>query len=299
MQRLLLISIVFFFGSFGISQEKNIFASYDFSSDLNYQNKLEQLEANPFKTEEELEELIQLATQYKDYVTVIKYLEALIEKRPGSAELYHKLSEANGIRIFEISRFMALFYVSEMKANLLKAHELDSTHLPTLHILYQFYEKLPKFLGGDMVEAKRYADIVLELSLMEGMLARGFIFEAENNIIEAKKSYSIAFEQLNFLKKCNSEEVEDFFKNKIRNLSYRIGSLGVEFSLDPSISICALEYYLRTFSVYDNLRKELVYFNLAVIHQEIGNNEEASMYRSLALEVNPNYKPAKRLKIYK
>ena len=41
----------------------------------------------------------------------------------------------------------------------------------------------------------------------------------------------------------------------------------------------------------DNLPKEWVYYKLALLHERINKKEQADKYRSLALEINPKFKP--------
>ena len=283
-------SVFFLFSCVTFAQEKTPFATHEFSSDQEYQNKLEILEKKP-TSKEAYRDVILWASEHKDYETVILYYSKLIENGHENAENYFGLAGANGIRIDEISKFKALPYVDAMKTNFLKAHQLNPKHTPTLMALVKVYAKLPGFLGGSYSKARKYAELLSVLSSIEGMLAEGFILESENKRNEAKKIYNQAFNQLTFLDDCNPDELKVFFGNRSQNLSFEIASIGLAFDLNVNKSICSLSYFLEKFDMQDNLPKEWVYYKLALLHERINKKEQADKYRSLALEINPKFKP--------
>tara|TARA_B100000767_G_scaffold41714_1_gene35366 strand:+ start:2607 stop:3479 length:873 start_codon:yes stop_codon:yes gene_type:complete len=280
---------VFLFCYVTFAQEKTPFAIYDFLSDQEYQNKLEILQKkNHFKRI--ISGSYFLATDYKDYETVISYYSKLIKNGFENAEYYFRLAGANGTRIDEISKFKVLPHVDAMKTIFLKAHELNPEHTPTLMALVKVYAKLPGFLGGSFLKARKYEELLSKQSHVEGMLAKGFILEVEDKIIESKYFYSEAFKQLSFLDDCNQEEIEAYFDNRSQNLSYEIASIDLDFNLNPNRSICSLTYFLEKFDMHDNLPKDWVYYKLALLHKKINKIEKADKYRSLALEINSKFK---------
>ena len=295
MLRLLFVHLIFFSVWVGNAQEKTPFATYEFSEDQAYIDTLTILQ-NKGDLRENLFAIIKWSTRHKDFETVIASFNKLVDAGYGTADLHYKLAGTYGIRIDELSKIKALPYVNSMKINFIKAHQLDSFHLPTLEALTRIYAKLPRFLGGDFEKANKYAQLLFEISPAEGLLAKGFVLESEGNRDGAAKKYQRAFEKLTFLNPCDGQKNEAYFKNKSKNLSYQIASLGLEFNLDTSIAICALEYYLDNFDAYSNLPKEWVYYKLALLHKKQNNNEKVELNKSLALKINPKFKPALDLK---
>jgi len=295
MLRLLFVHLFFFSVWVGIAQEKTPFATYEFSEDQAYLDTLTILQ-NKGDSRENLFAIIKWSTRHKDFETVIASFNKLVDAGYGTADLHYKLAGTYGIRIDKLSKIKALPYVNSMKINFIKAHQLDSLHLPTLEALTRIYAKLPGFLGGDFEKANKYAQLLFEISPAEGLLAKGFVLESEGNRDEAAKKYQRAFEKLTFLNLCDGQKNEAYFKNKSKNLSYQIASLGLEFNLDTSIAICALEYYLDSFDAYSNLPKEWVYYKLALLHKKQNNNKKVELNKSLALKINPKFKPASDLK---
>tara|TARA_B110000971_G_scaffold210215_1_gene237195 strand:- start:248 stop:784 length:537 start_codon:yes stop_codon:yes gene_type:complete len=178
-----------------------------------------------------------------------------------------------------------------MKTNFLKAHQLDPTHTPTLTALVRIYVKLPDFLGGDLGKAKNFAKLLFDLSPIEGSLSQGFISESEGNTTQAKVQYKSAFELLPFLEVCENSSINDYFENRSQNLSYKIASIGLAFNVSSTASICALQFYVAQFDAYDNLPKEWAYYKLAMLYEKINEYDQAIQYHSLALEINPTFKP--------
>jgi len=291
MLRISIICIAVFWSWPGTGQEKTPFAIYDFSSDKAYLEKRSALEKESNATPQ-YNALIRLATEYKDFETAIRYYAKSIEIEPDNAELHYRLAGVNGIRIDEISKFKALPYVYAMKTNFLKAHQLDPTHTPTLTALVRIYAKLPDFLGGSLDKANNFAKLLFDLSPIEGLLAQGFISESEDKPIQAEAQYKSAFELLPFLDDgCENSSVNSYFENRSQNLSYEIASIGLAFNLSSLASICALQYYVAQFDVYNNLPKEWAYYKLALLYEKINEKDQAIQYHSLALEINPTFNP--------
>ena len=290
MLRISIICIAVFWSWSGIGQEKTPFAIYDFSSDKVYIEKRSALEKESNSTPQ-YNALIRLATEYKDSETAIRHYSKSIEIEPDNVELQYRLAGVNGIRIDEISKFKVLPYVYAMKTNFLKAHQLDPTHTPTLTALVRIYTKLPDFLGGSSDKAKNFAKLLFDLSPIEGLLAQGFISESEDKPIQAEAQYKRVFDLLPFLDACENSSVNSCFENRSQNLSYEIASIGLAFNLSSTASICALQYYIAQFDVYDNLPKEWAYYKLALLYEKINEKDQAIQYRSLALEINPTFNP--------
>lgn len=282
--------ILFFFSWISLAQEKTPFATYDFSADQEYLKQLNFLKEKP-STKNHFNDIVLWATAHKDYETVISYYSKLIDLDQENPLLYFQLAGAYGIRIDEISKFNALPYVSAMKSNFLKAHELDPKHTPTLMALVQVYAKLPGFLGGSFEKAKYYSDLLYEISTAEGLIAQGFILESQGETLKAKEKFTKAFVELSFLEACNSKINELYFRDKSQNLSYQIGSIGLYLSIDIQKSICALNYYLNNFNEYDNLPKEWVSYKLSLLYEKIKEKEKAVYFRNLTFEINPKFKP--------
>ncbi len=81
------------------------------------------------------------------------------------------------MKAFTVSKLSALTMIGDIKGAFLKAAKLDPKHIDTRWALVEFYVQLPGILGGSIKKSLKYADQLQQLSVVDGYLAKGYIYE--------------------------------------------------------------------------------------------------------------------------
>ncbi|OMP31009.1 lipopolysaccharide assembly protein LapB [Mangrovimonas sp. DI 80] len=133
---------------------------------------------------EDLEAIELLGDVYghqKEWDKAIIEYEKLVAIRPNIANYQYKYGGALGMKALSINKIRALAIIGDVEEAFLKAASLDPTHIDTRWALVELYVKLPIILGGGLDNAMQYAIQLEELSLVDGYLAKGFVyFNGEN-----------------------------------------------------------------------------------------------------------------------
>ena len=77
----------------------------------------------------------------------------------------------------------------DVKDAFLKAAELDPNHIDTRWALVELYIQLPGIIGGSKSKSFKYANELEALSKVDGYLAKGYIYEYDNEPENAEKYY--------------------------------------------------------------------------------------------------------------
>ncbi len=107
--------------------------------------------------------------------------EAEVERVPDSAEAHYWLGAAYGRRAQTANMFSAAGYARKVKAEFLRAAELDPKHVEAQLGLVQFYLQAPGFMGGDVEEAKRVIDTLAKMDPVAGHRGRASLKFAEKD----------------------------------------------------------------------------------------------------------------------
>ncbi len=90
-----------------------------------------------------------------EYVTAISAFEQLVKVAPDVARYHHSLGKAYG-RLASESKFIrAMRFAKKARRSLELAVSLDSHSAKALSDLALYYERAPKFLGGDKNKAEQ------------------------------------------------------------------------------------------------------------------------------------------------
>ena len=276
---------------FSFSQELRSFVKYDFKNDKVYNLKLKELKdsLNKNSTSKLERKIADLAFYYKDWDTAIGFYEKVVLNAP-KGDSYFRLSVAAGRKSLEVYRFYSISYLGKTKSALLKALEFQPNNPLFLRTAIEIFYEIPYFLGGDKEFAKEKAALLYELDPVEGLMAKGYLNEKEEDLVLAKLNYSKA------IKLILKEELEFVLNRERRDLAYELGRVTADFEINDELGITSLQFYLKNYNFIDNIALEWVYFNLAKISIKQKAMQKSKIYLEKALEIKPDFKQALLLK---
>lgn len=276
---------------FSFSQESRSFVKYDFKNDKVYNLKLKELKdsLNKNSTSKLERKIADLAFYYKDWDTAIGFYEKVVLNVP-KGDSYFRLSVAAGRKSLEVSRLNSISYLSKTRTALLKGLELQPNNPLFLRTAIEIFYEIPYFLGGDKEFAKEKAALLYELDPVEGLMAKGYLNEKEEDLVLAKLNYSKA------IKLILKEELELILNRERRDLAYELGRVTADFEINDELGITSLQFYLKNYNFIDNIALEWVYFNLAKISIKQKAMQKSKIYLEKALEIKPDFKQALFLK---
>ncbi|WP_438965874.1 tetratricopeptide repeat protein [Flavobacterium sp.] len=172
------------------------------------------LESNP-NHKQTIEYLGDIAGINKEWDNAIKYYKKLKELDSKSANYWYKYGGAMGMKAKDVNKFKALGMISDIEAAFLKAAKLDSKHIDTRWALVMFYIELPAIVGGSEAKAQKYATELMNLSIVDGFLAKGYIDVYFKRYIKAEINYIKAHEVGN--SKTTYEKLYDLYLNKMKD----------------------------------------------------------------------------------
>ena len=235
---------------------------------------------------------------------------ALVEYNDKNANYHYKYGGALGIKALSVSRFRALGMIGDIKAAFNTAAKLDATHIEVRWALVELYMQLPGILGGSKKRSLQFANELESLSKVDGYLAKGYIYEYDNNPELAENYYKKAietggsltcFEKLtNFYANenrpenaiANIESAQTKHKNQRNALHYQIGKVSAEYDIQLDKGLQCLNTYIKNHSAKDGVPIEWAYYRLAQIHKHQNNKNEALKWIDEALSIRADFKQA-------
>jgi len=230
----------------------------------------------------------------------------LVNTNPNSANYNYKYGGAMGMKALTVSKFTPLRMIGDIEDSFLKAAKLDPKHVNVRWALVEFYMKLPGILGGSKSKALGYAKELENLSKVDGYLAKGFIYEYDNEPEEAEKFYKMAINEggslwcynklTTFYEKqkqpekalANLEVAQE--KHQRNELHYQIGKLAAEYNIELQKGVQCLQTYLKNYSSNDGVPKAWAHYRLSQIYAHKKNKAAALKYIDLALAESPEMK---------
>ena len=116
----------------------------------------------------------------------------LVKANPYNANYHYKYGGALGMKALSVSKLKALGIIGDVKRFFFKAAELDPKHIDARWALVELYMSLPGIIGGSKSKSLKYADELENLSKVDGYLAKGYIYEYDDEPELAEKYYKIA-----------------------------------------------------------------------------------------------------------
>lgn len=236
----------------------------------------------------------------------------LVDVNPSSANYQYKYGGALGMKALSVSKISALGIIGDVKNAFLKAADLDSKHIDARWALVELYMQLPGIFGGSKSQSLKYANELETLSKVDGYLAKGYIYEYDNDQELAETYYIKAIKEggsITCFNKLTSfyesedqpqkaiQNIEETQKNYQRNaLHYQIGKVAAEYNVELQKGEICLQTYLKNYTSRDGVPKAWAHYRLAQIYLHKKNKGEALKYIDLALSELPEIKPFKKEK---
>jgi len=239
----------------------------------------------------------------KKWDKAISSYKALVDKKPNTANYHYKYGGALGMKALSISKIKALGIIGDVKDAFLKAAELDPNHIDTRWALVELYMQLPGIIGGSKSKSLQYAEELEKLSKVDGYLAKGYIYEYDDEPKLAETYYKKAikeggsltcYEKLTTLYENNDEpqkaidNIEISHKKHQRNaLHYQLGKVAAEYNVDTEKGEKCLHIYIENYSAKDGVPIAWANYRLAQIYTHKQNKVEALKYINLAITELP------------
>jgi len=236
---------------------------------------------------------------------IIQY-KKLVDRKPNDANYHYKYGGALGMKALSVSKIKALGIIGDVKDAFLKAAELDPQHIDTRWALVELYMQLPGIVGGSKKKSFKYANELAALSKVDGYLAKGYIYEYDDEPELAEKYYKLAIEEGGSLtcfdKLTTLYENEKQPKKAITNIEasgekhqrnamhYQIGKVCAEYNVELEKGEQCLLVYIENYSAKDGVPKAWAYYRLAQIHKNKKNKVDALKWIDKAITSLPKIK---------
>jgi len=248
----------------------------------------------------------------KKWDDAIAYYKKLVNLDEDNANYRYKYGGALGMKALRVSKFRALGMIGDIKRAFLSAAELDPKHIDARWALVELYMQLPGIIGGSVKRSLKYAEELEQLSLVDGYLAKGYVYENDNQPKQAEYYYKKAIEVggsimcydklTNFYesqkdphKAINTIEAAHT-RHNTNNLNYQIGKVSADYNVQLDKGERCLKKYIENYSTKDGVPIEWAYFRLAQINKNRVNKTKALHWIDKALQTRSNFKQAEEEK---
>lgn len=119
----------------------------------------------------------------------IKQYKILKNQFPKTANYWYKYGGAMGMKAKSANKFKALGMIDEIELSFKTAAKLDPKHTDTRWALLILYLELPGIIGGSENKSQKYADELMQISKIDGLMAKGHIDEYFKRYVTAEKYY--------------------------------------------------------------------------------------------------------------
>ena len=172
------------------------------------------LKENP-KDYKSIEYLGNIAGHQKKWEDAIAQYKKLKNAFPQNATYWYKYGGALGMNAKTVNKFKALGMIDEIEFAFVKATQLDNKHIDSRWALVMLYLELPAIIGGSEKKAQKYANELLDISKVDGYLAKGYIAEYFNRYNQAEIQYKKAHEIGN--SKTTFQKLYNLYLNKLKD----------------------------------------------------------------------------------
>lgn len=233
----------------------------------------------------------------------IENYKKLVEANKKNAEYHYKYGGAMGMKALSVSKFTALGMIGTIEESFLTAAKLDPSHINVRWALVEYYMKLPGVFGGSKNMALKYAYQLEQLSKVDGYLAKGYIFEYNDEPKLAEKYYKLAIKEGGSL--WTYDKLTTFYekqkqpekalaniavakeKHKRNALEYQMGKIAAEYNIELQKGVQCLQTYLKNYSPEDGVPRAWAHYRLSQIYAHKKNKAAALKYIDLALAEAP------------
>ncbi|MBA6154229.1 tetratricopeptide repeat protein [Gelidibacter maritimus] len=239
----------------------------------------------------------------KKWDGAIENYKKLVDASPKTANYHYKYGGALGMKALSVNKMKALSIIGDVKQAFITAANLDPEHIETRWALVELYMQLPGIIGGSMSKSLKYADELQNLSKVDGFLAKGYIYQYDNDLKTAENYFKLAvmeggslvcYEKLTNIYEAqkrpdkaiaNMEEAQN--KHDSNSLNYQIGKMAAEYNIELVKGEKYLRNYITNYSVKDEVSKGWANYRLAQIYKLKNNKADALKYIELAIAELP------------
>jgi len=231
----------------------------------------------------------------------------LTEFDSKNANYFYKYGGALAMKALNVSKLSALGIVGDAKKAFLKSAELDLKHIGVRWALVELYMKLPGIAGGSKSKSLEYAEELEKLSPVDGYLAKGFIYESDDQPERAefyyKKAVRVGGSLVCYTKLTDFYEKQKQPQKAIANIEaaiekhqheilyYQVGKFAAEYNIELEKGERNLMMFLEKYNAKDQTPKAWAHYRLAQIHKYKGEKAEAIKYIDLAIAELPKNTP--------
>ncbi|OUW38254.1 MAG: hypothetical protein CBD44_01425 [Flavobacteriaceae bacterium TMED184] len=192
----------------------------------------------------------------RDWDKAIIQYEKLVEIDNNNATYNYKLGGTLAAKANDTNKFKSLALINKAKKYLIKSVEIDKKNKPARWALIQIFTELPQFLGGSKSIALQYANELEEMSLIDGLFAKKYIYDFKN---DNKMSKIFNTQILEKLESFNAQYDYNY-------LNYSIGSFCEANKSNLDKGILYLKYYIENFTSRDRSTPDQAFYLLAKIY---------------------------------
>lgn len=247
----------------------------------------------------------------KKWDEAIENYERLVKMDDTNANYHYKYGGAMGMKALIVNKFRALGLIGDIKSSFKRAAELDPNHIDVRWAMVELYMQLPGLLGGSFKKSLKYANELEQLSKVDGYLAKGYIYEYDDEPELAEKFYKKAIEvggSLTCYEKLTKlyekqdqplkaiENIERSHKKHQRNaMHYQIGKVAADYNIQLEKGEKCLYLYITNYTSKDGVPVSWAYYRLAQIFTHRGDKQKALEWINKAL-TEDDLKPFKKQK---
>lgn len=223
----------------------------------------------------------------------------LVAAKPSNANYHYKLGGSLGMKALSVSKIKALGIIGDVKEAFLKAAELDPKHIETRWALVELYMQLPGIVGGSKKKSLKFANELEALSKVDGYLAKGYIYEYDDEPELAEKFYKQAikvggsvtcYDKLTQLYENEKQPekaiatIESAHKKHQRNaMHYQIGKVCADYNIQLDKGEMCLKTYIKNHSAKDGVPLSWAYYRMAQIYKHRNDKTQALAWIEKAL----------------
>ncbi|KAB8154089.1 hypothetical protein EZY14_006540 [Kordia sp. TARA_039_SRF] len=227
----------------------------------------------------------------KKWDGAIENYEKLVEMDDYNANYHYKYGGAKGMKALEVNKFKALGLIGDVKRAFKRAAELDPTHIDVRWAMVELYMQLPGIVGGSYKKSMKYANELENLSKVDGYLAKGYIYEYDDEPAKAEEYYKKAIEvggsMTCYDKLTNLYVKQDEPLKAIANLEkshtkhqrnamhYQIGKVAADYNIELEKGEKCLYLYITNYTAKDGVPVCWAYYRLSQIFKHKGNKQKA------------------------
>jgi tetratricopeptide (TPR) repeat protein len=244
----------------------------------------------------------------ENWNAAMKIFKSLVKIDESNANYHYQYGGAMGMKAVRANKLTALFMVSDIKKEFIKATELDKNHIDARWALVVLYTQLPSILGGSQKKALNYAEELKSISPVDGYLSTGYVYEDDEDSKLAEKYYKKAIEvggsitcyqKLTDLYEKNGQaqkaidNIEKTQQMHQRNsLNYQLGKVSAAYNIDLEKGKNCLFKYIKNHSPNDGIPLEWAYYRLAQIYKHENNKVTALKWINISLNTLPDFEEA-------